>query len=162
MDSPVVLKWDRGSLVSVSTVFVRKIFVLRNCICFTYYFLISNKIRSNKIKKYTFHWLMCICIAGECSSNRKASRDESVEIGNGPVETRDESIEAGEIYNNQVINDNQFIKWNNVIDLIYTYVCIFIKKCKKEHELSYLLNINVFQGIGITHIETVFINRTHS
>ena len=33
---------------------------------------------------------------GEGSSNRSASRDESVETGDEYVETRDESIEAGE------------------------------------------------------------------
>ena len=33
---------------------------------------------------------------GEGSSNRNASRDESVETGDKSVETRDESIEAGE------------------------------------------------------------------
>ena len=33
---------------------------------------------------------------GEGSSNRNASRDESVEAGDESVETRDESIEAGE------------------------------------------------------------------
>ena len=40
---------------------------------------------------------MCIWIVGrEGSSNRNASRDESVETGDESVETRDESIEAGE------------------------------------------------------------------
>ena len=33
---------------------------------------------------------------GEGSSNRNASRDESVETGDESVKTRDESIEAGE------------------------------------------------------------------
>ena len=33
---------------------------------------------------------------GEGSSNRNASRDESVKTGDESVETRDESIEAGE------------------------------------------------------------------
>ena len=33
---------------------------------------------------------------GESSSNRNASRDESVEAGDKSVETGDESIEAGE------------------------------------------------------------------
>ena len=53
------------------------------------------------ISKYTtiraFYWLMCIWIveAGG-SSNRNASRDESVETGDESVETGDESIEAGE------------------------------------------------------------------
>ena len=40
---------------------------------------------------------------GEGSSNRNASRDESVETGDESVETRDESIEAGEKHNNHVI-----------------------------------------------------------
>ena len=39
---------------------------------------------------------MCIWIAGEGSSNRNTSRDESVETGDESVETRDESIETGE------------------------------------------------------------------
>ena len=34
--------------------------------------------------------------SGEGSSNRNASRDESVETGDESVETKDESIEAGE------------------------------------------------------------------
>ena len=40
---------------------------------------------------------------GEGTSNRNASRDESVETGDESVETRDESIEAGEKHNNHVI-----------------------------------------------------------
>ena len=40
---------------------------------------------------------MCIWIVGGVvSSNRNASRDESVETGDESVETRDESVEAGE------------------------------------------------------------------
>ena len=47
---------------------------------------------------------MCIWIVGGGgSSNRNASRDESVETGDESVETRDESIEAGENDNNHVI-----------------------------------------------------------
>ena len=40
---------------------------------------------------------------GKGTSNRNASRDESVETGDVSVETRDESIEAGEKHNNHVI-----------------------------------------------------------
>ena len=40
---------------------------------------------------------------GEGSSNRNASRDESVETGDESVEAGDESIEAGEKHNNHVI-----------------------------------------------------------
>ena len=39
----------------------------------------------------------------EGSSNRNASRDESVETGDESVETGDESVEAGEKHNNHVI-----------------------------------------------------------
>ena len=50
---------------------------------------------------------MCIWIVGG-SSNRNASRDESVETGDESVETRDESIEAGEKHNNHVIINSMF------------------------------------------------------
>ena len=39
---------------------------------------------------------MCIWILGEGSSNRNASRDESVETGDESVETRGESFGVGE------------------------------------------------------------------
>ena len=39
---------------------------------------------------------MFLIVGGEGSSNRNASRDESVEAGDKSVEARDESIEAGE------------------------------------------------------------------
>ena len=42
-------------------------------------------------------------VGGEGTSNRNASRDESVETGDESVETRDEPIEAGEKHNNHVI-----------------------------------------------------------
>ena len=50
---------------------------------------------------------------GEGSSDRNASRDESVETGDESVETRDESIEAGEktqqsCYNNTAIYTMKF------------------------------------------------------
>ena len=49
---------------------------------------------------------MFLIVGGEGSSNRNASRDESVEAGDKSVEAGDESIEAGEktpqsCYNNQ-------------------------------------------------------------
>ena len=40
---------------------------------------------------------------GEGSSNRNASRDESVEAGDKSVEAGDESIKAGEKHSNHVI-----------------------------------------------------------
>ena len=39
---------------------------------------------------------MFLIVVGKGSSNRNASRDESVEAGDKSVETGDESIEAGE------------------------------------------------------------------
>ena len=39
---------------------------------------------------------MFLIVGGEGSSNRNASRDESVEAGDKSVEAGDESIEAGE------------------------------------------------------------------
>ena len=45
---------------------------------------------------------MCIW-GGGGSSNRNASRDESLETGDESVETGDESVEAGEKHNNRVI-----------------------------------------------------------
>ena len=39
---------------------------------------------------------MFLIVGGEGSSNRNASRDESVEAGDKSVEAGDESVEAGE------------------------------------------------------------------
>ena len=59
------------------------------------------------ISKYkTMHILVTnvhLDCRGEGSSNRNASRDESVETGDEFVGTGDESIEAGEKYNYHVI-----------------------------------------------------------
>ena len=59
------------------------------------------------ISKYKTIYILLINVhldfRGEGSSNRNASRDESVETRDEFVETRDESIEAGEKHNNHVI-----------------------------------------------------------
>ena len=47
------------------------------------------------------------------SSNRNASRDESVETGDEYVEAGDESIEAGEKHNNHVINIEYSYAWRS-------------------------------------------------
>ena len=69
------------------------------------------------LSKYkTIHILLTIVhldFRGEVSSNRNASRNESVETGDESVETRDESIEAREktqqsCYNNWHILDSKF------------------------------------------------------
>ena len=49
--------------------------------------------------------------SGEGSSNRNASRDESVETGDESVETGDESIEAGEKHHNHVIISHTSLHW---------------------------------------------------
>ena len=49
-----------------------------------------------RFKKYIFLLDMFLIVRGEGSSNRNASRDESVEAGDKSVEAGDESIEAGE------------------------------------------------------------------
>ena len=57
-------------------------------------------------KYKTIHMLLTnehLYCRGQGSSNRNASRDESVETGDESVEAGDESIEAGEKHNNHVI-----------------------------------------------------------
>ena len=49
-----------------------------------------------RFKKYIVLLDMFLIVGGEGSSNRNASRDESVEAGDKSVEAGDESIEAGE------------------------------------------------------------------
>ena len=51
---------------------------------------------------------MFLIVGGEGSSNRNASKDESVEAGEKSVEAGDESIEAGEKHRNHVIIWNNF------------------------------------------------------
>ena len=80
------------------TVFLRKICILG----ITEYFLIVlfqiSEIKKDEIrfKKYIFLLDMFLIAGGEGSSNRNASRDESVEAGDKSVQAGDESIEAGE------------------------------------------------------------------
>ena len=49
-----------------------------------------------RFRKYIFFARYVFDCRGEGSSNRNASRDESVEAGDKSVEAGDESIEAGE------------------------------------------------------------------
>ena len=59
-------------------------------------------------------WGVGVVGGGGCvgwgSSNKNASRDESVETGDESVEAGDEYIEAGEKHNNHVIMVNQLFK----------------------------------------------------
>ena len=99
-----------GSLGLVSTAFVRKKYLFQ--------------IKWNKmISKYkTIHILLTnvhLDCRGKVSSNRNASRDESVETTDESVEAGDKSIEAGEktqqsCYNSHHGIDNK-IQINNVV-----------------------------------------------
>ena len=75
------------------------------------------------ISKYkTIHILLIIVHldrrGGGCSSNRNASRDESVETEDESVEAGDESIEAGEKLNNHVIIMYNHYKYRIIESLI--------------------------------------------
>ena len=62
---------------------------------------------------------MFLIVGGEGSSNRNASRDESVEAGDKSVEAGDESIEAGEKTPQSCYNVGQHI------GCVVTVVCGF-------------------------------------
>ena len=81
------------------TVFLRKICILGIAEYFLIVLFQISEIKKDEIrfKKYIFLLDMFLIVGGgEGSSNRKASRDESVEAGDKSVEAGDESIEAGE------------------------------------------------------------------
>ena len=106
---PVALNWARNSFGLVLTVFLRKICILGIAEYFLIVLFQISEIKKDEIrfKKNTFFLLdMFLIVGGEGSSNRNASRDESVEARDKSVEAGDESIEAGEktpqsCYNNQ-------------------------------------------------------------
>ena len=80
------------------------------------------------VSKYkTMHILLTnvhLDCRGEGSSNRNASRDESVETGDESVETGDESIEAGEKHNNHFII---LYRYSIVIPLSFFHVLLSMK-----------------------------------
>ena len=80
------------------TVFLRKICILGIAEYFLIVLFQIREIKKDEIrfKKYIFLLHMFLIVGGEGSSNRNASRDESVEAGDKSVEAGDESIEAGE------------------------------------------------------------------
>ena len=80
------------------TVFLRKICILGIAEYFLIVLFQISEIKKDEIrfKKYIFLLDMFLIVGGEGSSNRNASRDESVEAGDKSVEAGDESIEAGE------------------------------------------------------------------
>ena len=99
---PVALNWARNSFGLVLTVFLRKICILGIAEYFLIVLFQISEIKKDEIrfKKYIFVLDMFLIVGGggggEVSSNRNASRDESVEAGDKSVEAGDESIEAGE------------------------------------------------------------------
>ena len=95
---PVALNRARNSFGLVLTVFLRKICILGIAEYFLIVLFQISEIKKDEIrfKKYIFLLDMFLIVGGEGSSNRNASRDESVEAGDKSVEAGDESIEAGE------------------------------------------------------------------
>ena len=95
---PVALNWARNSFGLVLTVFLRKICILGIAEYFLIVLFQISEIKKDEIrfKKYIFLLDMFLIVGGEGSSNRNASRDESVEAGDKSVEAGEESIEAGE------------------------------------------------------------------
>ena len=79
------------------TVFLRKICILGIAEYFLIVLFQISEIKKDAIrfKKYIFLLDMFLIVGGG-SSNKNASRDESVEAGDKSVEAGDESIEAGE------------------------------------------------------------------
>ena len=98
---PVALNWARNSFGLVLTVFLRKICILGIAEYFLIVLFQISEIKKDEIrfKKYIFfarYVFDCTCCRGEGSSNRNASRNESVKAGDKSVEAGDESIEAEE------------------------------------------------------------------
>ena len=100
------------------TVFLRKICILGIAEYFLNVLFQISEIKKDEIrfKKYIFLLDMFLIVGGEGSSNRNASRDESVEAGDKSVEAGDESIEAGEKTPQSCYNAwrHQAITWTNV------------------------------------------------
>ena len=94
---PVALNWARNSFGLVLTVVLRKICILGIAEYFLIVLFQISEIKKDEIrfKKYIFLLDMFLIVGGG-SSNRNASRDESVEAGDKSVEAGDESIKAGE------------------------------------------------------------------
>ena len=72
------------------------------------------------LKKYIYLLDMFLIVGGKGSSNRNASRDESVEAGDKSVQARDESIEAREKTPQSCYNDQQalatgYVHWKRTV-----------------------------------------------
>ena len=113
---PVALNWARNSFGLVLTVFLRKICILGIAEYFLIVLFQISEIKKDEIrfKKYIFFARYVFdCSGGEGSSNRNASRDESVEAGDKSVEAGDESIEAGEKTPQSCYNSHQIYRENS-------------------------------------------------
>ena len=103
------------------TVFLRKICILGIAEYFLIVLFQISEIKKDEIrfKKYIFLLDMFLIVEGEGSSNRNASRDESVEAGDKSVEAGDESIEAGEKTPQSCYNSKlTIIGWANGLSLV--------------------------------------------
>ena len=118
---PVALNWARNSFGLVLTVFLRKICILGIAEYFLIVLFQISEIKKDEIrfKKNIFLLDMFLIVGGEGSSNRNASRDESVEARDKSVEAGDESIEAGEKTPQSCYN-GWFIIATPVVEYIYS------------------------------------------
>ena len=107
---PVALNWARNSFGLVLTVFLRKICILGIAEYFLIVLFQISEIKKDEIrfKKYIFLLDMFLIVGGEGSSNRNASRDESVEAG-------DKSVEAGEKTPQSCYNTHPHFYWLSMI-----------------------------------------------
>ena len=110
---PVALNWARNSFGLVLTVFLRKICILGIAEYFLIVLFQISEIKKDEIrfKKYILLLDMFLIVGVEGSSNRNASRDESVEAGDKSVEAGDESIEAGEKTPQSYYNERHAPGW---------------------------------------------------
>ena len=134
---PVALNWARNSFGLVLTVSLRKICILGIAEYFLIVLFQISEIKKHEIrfKKYIFLLDMFLIVGGEGSSNRNASRDESVEAGDKSVEAGDESIEAGEktpqsCYNDAYmslgLNELKYVDDEYIVVHFYHIVYIYI------------------------------------
>ena len=152
---PVALNWARNSFGLVLTVFLRKICILGIAEYFLIVLFQISEIKKDEIrfKKYIFLLDMFLIVGGEGSSNRNASRDESVEAGDKSVEAGDESIEAGEKTPQSCYNTYSYSAYDQTWTMFNYVPCFY--RCKFrfgrwsvnfKRELS-MLHSNSMQGI---------------
>ena len=138
---PVALNWARNSFGLVLTVFLRKICILGIA---EYFLIVLFQISEIKKDEIRFKKYMFLIVGGEGSSNRNASREESVEAEDKSVEAGDESIEAGEKTPQSCYNLKQTLclsRYNGthfVSGLIVTFSMLL---CQQQHHRSRRISI---------------------